>query len=137
MVCIYCASSTQVSNSRLQKRANQVWRRRQCTQCGSNFTTHEIADYGSTIAVEYSPKKLVPFSRDLLFISIFDSCKHRKSALADASALTLTIIGKLTDLVEDGLLDRDAIVTVATTVLERFDIVAATMYAAYHPMAKS
>jgi transcriptional regulator NrdR family protein len=134
MVCLYCSSPTQVKNSRLQKRANQVWRRRQCIACGSNFTTHEIAEYGSTIMVKRSPRELNPFSRDLLFVSIFESCKHRKTALADASALTLTIIGELVKIVEDGSLERDTVVAIATTVLERFDAAAGTMYAAYHPL---
>ena len=84
--------------------------------------------------VRRSPKELDPFSRDLLFVSIFESCKHRKTALADASALTLTIIGELVKIVEDGILERDTIVAVGTAVLERFDAAAATMYAAYHPL---
>lgn len=135
MVCIYCASPTHVTNSRLQKRPNQVWRRRQCTQCGSNFTTHEVVEYGSSIAVQYSPRQLMPFSRDLLFVSVFESCKHRSDALGDASALTLTIIGQLLPHVQDGVLERDTVVAVASAVLERFDKAAATMYGAYHPVS--
>ena len=134
MVCIYCSSRTQVTNSRLQKRANQVWRRRLCLKCGSNFTTHEIPEYGSTVSVRYSSKELQPFSRDLLFVSIYESCKHRKSALEDAHALTQTIIAQLLQLTDDGLLDRDVITTIARTVLDRFDTAAGTMYAAYHPV---
>jgi len=84
--------------------------------------------------VRRSPKELDPFSRDLLFVSIFESCKHRKTALDDASALALTIIGELIKIVEDGSLERDTIVAVAAAVLERFDAAAATMYAAYHPL---
>lgn len=134
MVCTYCGSPTQVTNSRLQKRANQIWRRRQCLNCGSNFTTHEIIDLGSTIAVHYSERKMRPFSRDLLFASIYESCKHRVEAIADASALTQTIVGLLLAHAPNGKLERDVIVTVTTTALERFDKVAATMYAAYHPL---
>lgn len=132
MICIYCKSETNVTNSRLQKRANQVWRRRQCKVCGSNFTTHEVADLGSTIVVQRPGHTLEPFSRDLLFVSIYDSLKHRNSALADATALTQTIIGELVNHTTDGALDRDALIVIATTVLERFDRTASTMYAAYH-----
>jgi transcriptional regulator NrdR family protein len=137
MVCIYCASPTQVTNSRLQKRVNQVWRRRQCSNCGSNFTTHEVVDFGSTIAVQYSIRKLRPFSRDILLVSVYESCKHRSDALSDASALTQTIIGQLLAHIQEGKLDRDVIAAVTTAVLERFDKAAATMYAAYHPISKS
>jgi transcriptional regulator NrdR family protein len=133
MVCIYCSSPTQVTNSRLQKRLNQVWRRRHCTSCGSNFTTHEAVEYGSAIVVQYSPRLLKPFSRDLLFISVYESCKHRSDALADATALTQTIIGQLLPHVRKGIIDRDIIATVSATVLERFDKTAATMYGAFHP----
>lgn len=136
MVCIYCGSATQVTNSRLQKRNNQVWRRRQCVQCGSNFTTHEVADLGSTVAVQYSSRKLAPFSRDILFVSILESCKHRPKAIEDANALTQTIIAQLLPYAQEGVLERDMIATVSGAVLERFDKAAATMYAAYHPTKK-
>lgn len=136
MVCIYCSSSTNVTNSRLQKRANQVWRRRQCTSCGANFTTHEVVDLGSAIAVEHSLKDIQPFSRDRLFTSVYDSLKHRPDALGDATALTLTIIGQLLPHVNKGRLDRDIITTVTNAVLERFDGAASTVYSAYHPQNK-
>lgn len=136
MVCIYCSSSTNVTNSRLQKRVNQVWRRRQCASCGANFTTHEVVDLGSAIAVERSPKNIQPFSRDRLFTSVYDSLKHREDALSDATALTLTIISQLLPHVNNGRLDRDIITTVASAVLERFDKAASTVYSAYHSQSK-
>lgn len=136
MVCIYCGSQTSVTNSRLQKRANQVWRRRQCVSCGANFTTHEIVDLGSGIAVQRSAKEIKPFSRDRLFTSVYDSLRHREDALGDATALTLTIIGQLLPHVNDGRLERDVIATVTNAVLERFDMTASTIYSAYHPPSK-
>ena len=69
MVCLQCGSETKVVNSRLQKRSNQVWRRRQCSSCQSIFTTQETADYSSIWLVKHSSGKLVPFSRDKLFLS--------------------------------------------------------------------
>jgi transcriptional repressor NrdR len=137
MVCIYCGSSTQVTNSRLQKKANQVWRRRQCLECGNNFTTHEVAELGTSVVVQYSARALHPFSRDALFASIYESCKHRPAAIADAGALTQTILGNLRDHIREGVLERDTIVAVALAVLERFDRSAATMYEAYHPQARA
>jgi transcriptional repressor NrdR len=133
MVCIYCHGDTRVTNSRLQKQANQVWRRRQCIECGNNFTTHEIADSRTAIIVRYSPKVLKPFSRDTLFISVYESCKHRAQAVSDASALTQTILAKLYDHLDDSVLERDTIAAVTLAVLGRFDSSAATMYSAYHP----
>jgi transcriptional repressor NrdR len=132
MVCLYCSQATQVVNSRLQKRANQVWRRRKCLACAATFTTHEIADLGSALSVRASTADISSFSRDKLFVSIYESCKHRASALDDATQLTLTIISFLLHEAIDGLVERQSIITASTRVLERFDKTAATMYAAYH-----
>lgn len=134
MVCIYCGSTTQVTNSRLQKRVNQVWRRRQCSECHNTFTTHEIVEFGTSVAVRRSPRGLAPFSRDELFISIYESCKHRPAALSNAGALTQTVIGLLRERIVDGILDRDVIAAVTTAALERFDPTVGTMYKAYHPL---
>jgi transcriptional regulator NrdR family protein len=114
-----------------------VWRRRQCVSCGANFTTHEVVDLGSGIAVERSSKDIKPFSRDMLFTSVYDSLKHREDALGDATALTLTIIGQLLPHVNNGRLERDVIAAVTNAVLERFDTTASTVYSAYHPQSKA
>lgn len=133
MVCIYCGHETQVTNSRHQKRVNQVWRRRKCVQCGAIFSTLEGANTSQALSVQQK-NGLEPFSRDTLFISVYDSLRHRNSALADATALTATIISTVTPLAENAVIDRDVLTTVATTVIERFDTVAATHYRAFHPV---
>ena len=132
MVCIYCGSNTHVTNSRHQKRANQVWRRRKCLTCGAIFSTTEGADTSQALSVQ-KKDGLEPFSRDMLLLSVYDSLRHRKSALEDATALTGTIISTLTPLADNAVLDRDVITTVTTTVLQRFDKPAATSYRAFHP----
>lgn len=132
MLCVYCGSDTQVTNSRHQKRLNQVWRRRKCLNCGAIFSTLEGANTSQALSV-LKKNGLEPFSRDTLFISVYDSLRHRKTVLDDATALTSTIISRLTPLVEDASIDRDVIVTVTTTVLQRFDKPAASHYQAYHP----
>ena len=132
MVCIYCGAPTQVVNSRLQKRANHIWRRRKCIACGAVFTSEEHAALHSSLMVETSTKKLVPFSRDHLFASIHDSCRHRPTAISDATALTQTIIAELTRAQAGGIVNIRDISGTAHTVLQRFDAAAATMYAAYH-----
>lgn len=132
MVCIYCTSATQVTNSRLQRRANQVWRRRRCIGCGSVFTTHETPDLTTSLVVQYSLRDLRPFSRDTLFISLYEALKHRTGAQEDASALTATVIGFLLKETKEGAVAREQLVRTAAATLERFDAVAATMYRAYH-----
>lgn len=134
MVCIYCGGDTKVINSRHQKRANNVWRRRQCTVCNTVFSTIEAPDTSLSITVRKHQSVLEPFERDKLFISVYESLKHRKSALADATGLTTTILTRIYQLAQDSVIERDIIVTVTVSVLERFDTVAATHYMAYHPV---
>lgn len=132
MVCLYCGSSTQVTNSRLQRRANTVWRRRQCMHCSSVFTTNEAADLSGSLAVAMSHKYVAPFDRDKLFLSILASCKHREAAIQDARALTQTIISQLVPAAEHGRLSPNTIITIAQEALSRFDKTAATVYGAFH-----
>lgn len=132
MVCIYCSSSTDVINSRHQKRRNAVWRRRQCRECQAVFTTSEQADLSSTLFIVRSKTVLDPFSRDQLLMSIYDSCKHRQTALGDAIALTATCIAAILAQTTNGSITRPIIIEQTAAVLERFDKTAATMYKAYH-----
>jgi transcriptional regulator NrdR family protein len=60
------------------------------------------------------------------------SCEHRKTALADASGLTVTIIKKLAGHVTDGVVASSDISQVAQVALNRFDKTASTHYAAFH-----
>ena len=133
MVCIYCGAKTQVINSRLQKRQNHIWRRRQCNDCSAVFTTSEIPDYFLGLAVKHKTN-VQAFSRDKLFLSIHDSLKHRKSAHADATGLTDTIISKLYPLISQGGLKSTDISTCVISILRNFDKPAATHYLAYHPL---
>lgn len=73
--------------------------------------------------------------RDQLFVSIYDSCKHRQHALSDAVALTNTCIAAILHSAANGITYRKDIVSETVGVLKRFDAVAATMYQAYHPLA--
>lgn len=80
-------------------------------------------------------KHIEPFSRDVLMLSIHDSLRHRKTASADATALTRTIITHLLPYIHEASLQREEIVAIAHEVLNRFDKVAATHYKAFHPLA--
>lgn len=75
-----------------------------------------------------------PFSREKLLLSIYDSLRHRKTAVTDATALTETIWSKLYPRISDATLPRELIVQIAIEVLKRFDKAAATSYAAFHPL---
>lgn len=132
MVCIYCSGSTNVINSRLQKKLNRVWRRRKCLACQSIFTTLEALDSPRAVLVKGSENNLSPFYRDKLFISVYESCRHRSSALADAEALTDTIISKAFGLASGAQLAKQDILKTAHETLKRFDSAAATHYEAYY-----
>lgn len=132
MVCIYCASDTEVTNSRPQKRSNSVWRRRQCKACGSIFSTEEHVDYEKSIVVQSTDRALSPFLRDKLFASIYRSCQHRPSALEDTIGLTHTVITKLWKLSENGRLSAKTIAQTTYQTLKNFDQPAAISYQAFH-----
>ena len=134
MVCVYCSSETRVTNSRHQKRSNRVWRRRTCLSCGTTFTSLEAADLSGSITVK-SHKQLEAFHRDKLFMSVYDSLKHRKTALSDATELTDTIIGYLQPYMKDVTIQKQTIIFLTLQSLRRFDKVAATHYEAFHPSA--
>lgn len=132
MVCIYCKNKTRVTNSRSSKKTNATWRRRQCQGCGSIITSREQAELSDVIRVKNSENILEPFSRDKLFMSVYRSLQHRKTALEDAGALTDTIIYRLIVVQTNGVLDSAVVVRTATPVIKRFDGPAAVSYQAYH-----
>jgi transcriptional repressor NrdR len=131
MVCIYCSGKLGVGNSRPQKKLNQVWRRRKCVNCGAALTSIEAIDLSAAISVQVQNSSEA-FSRDKLFISIFESCKHRKTALADATALTDTVIGRLLLQIEDASLSKEKIRQTIVEILKNFDQPASVHYQAYH-----
>jgi transcriptional repressor NrdR len=132
MVCLYCDSPTEVKNSRQQRQGTYIWRRRKCKKCDSIFTTREFIALDEALMVATSGSEIEPFSRDKLFLAIYESCKHRSTGLADATALTQTIIGQLVKTQHGGKLPADTIARYTHTALRRFDPTAATFYAAYH-----
>lgn len=132
MVCIYCSGKTKVTNSRTNKRIPGTWRRRQCLSCKAIFTSREHADLSQTHIVQHTDSSLQPFSREILFISIYESCKHRKTASEDAMALTDTVISALLHKSESGKILINNIQATVQSVLTKFDPVAAIYYGAYY-----
>lgn len=133
MVCIYCAGELSVINSRPQKRRNQVWRRRRCDSCKALFTTIEIIDLSAALNIKRSTGDMQPLLRDKLFISIYDSCRHRPYALKDANELTATVLSKLLHKTTNGSITSRTIIETTLHTLQHFDQVAAIHYAAFHP----
>jgi transcriptional regulator NrdR family protein len=132
MVCVYCSSATWVLNSRLQALTNSTWRRRACKECKQLFTTLEIPDLEKSFVVKSASGELEAFSRDHLFISLYESCKHRPNALQDATNLTQTVLRKTLQQAQDGVIERELIVSAALGTLSQFDHVAKSLYEAYH-----
>jgi transcriptional repressor NrdR len=132
MVCVHCSQQTRVINSRLQKRSNQIWRRRKCLGCGAVFSTEEAVRHATTWAVRGISGSFQPFERDKLFLSLYRSCQHRQNALEDAAALTITVTKKLLGHTKNGALDSQMIAQYSQVALNRFDRVASTHYRAFH-----
>ncbi len=132
MQCLYCKSDTRVGNSRLQRRSNQVWRRRVCKRCGAVFTTHEAIDLSSTLLVIVGgvPK---PFVTDMLFTELLLAMSHRRNAYLDAREATNTVIKRLLELPGKPLYSPPQISLITSEVLKKLDKRAALRFAAEHP----
>jgi transcriptional repressor NrdR len=132
MVCIYCGHETSVTNSRLQKRNNQVWRRRQCEACKAIFTTHEAIDLTSALLVD-SRGSAQPFLPDLLFTDVLLALKDRKDTYLAAREVTSTIIQKLLKNPQKPLFLPRTISKTTAEVLKKFDKRAHLRYVSEHP----
>jgi transcriptional regulator NrdR family protein len=129
MVCVYCGNETKVTNSRLQKRNNQVWRRRECLVCHAVFTTHEALDYSTTLLIDDNGVSK-PFLADLLYSDILETIKHGNDAYTTARELTSTVISKL---LKNEEITPKTISKTTAEVLKRFDRRAYLRYLADHP----
>ncbi len=132
MVCIYCSGETKVTNSRIQRRNNQVWRRRQCLACQSVFTTHEAVELESALSVSHDGQ-IQPFLPDLLLYELTLALKDRKDAYTASRELLATIVGKLLTLPQKPLFTPGDIAMTTSDVLKRFDKRAYLRFIADHP----
>ena len=96
------------------------------------ITSIEQADYAKLWVVSNNKGYLKPFKRDKLFLSIYDSLRHRKTSLSDSESLTTTVISKLAKLTSNGQMTREDIVDTTLTCLKHFDKAAGVHYHAYH-----
>lgn len=132
MVCVYCCGGTKVTNSRLQKRNNNVWRRRRCLACGAIFTTHEGVELESALVVAKNGQNQ-PFLADLLLKELMDTLKHRNDVYTASRELLGTIVRRLLALPDRPVFSTDDIAKVTSEVLKRFDRRAHLRYLADHP----
>jgi transcriptional repressor NrdR len=132
MVCVYCGSDTRVTNSRLQRRSNQVWRRRQCKVCKAVFTTLEAVDLPTTLIVD-SRGRSEPFLPDKLYTEVLLALQDRKDCYQAAREVTNTVIKQLLKLPDKPLFRPEQITEVTGVVLRRLDRRAYLRYAAEHP----
>jgi transcriptional repressor NrdR len=132
MNCIYCGGETKVTNSRLQSRNNQVWRRRRCLVCQSVFTTHESVEYESALSVEQDGQ-ISPFLPDLLLNELMMAMQHRKDVYTASREVLSTIVRKLLILPQNPRFSPSDISKVTSEVLKRFDRRAYLRYLADHP----
>jgi transcriptional regulator NrdR family protein len=131
MVCIYCGSATQVTNSRHQKRANFVWRRRKCLNCQAVTTSIEKADLITSIVVTKKDGRIEPFYEEKLFVSVLKSLEHRQNYTVNARSLTDTAIAKLTQQIKKPQLTTSDIAQVVSDVLKHYDLAALVKYSSF------
>jgi len=93
----------------------------------------EATDYSSSLLFKRSEKHAQPFQRDVLYISVYEACKHRKRAPEDAAALTDTILSRLRSKIHEATLNRAVVISVTAETLKRYDKAAYTAFLAYHP----
>lgn len=133
MVCVYCKSATEIVNTRQLARNNTTWRRRRCLKCGSLITTFEEPNYTQLwVVIDDRSGKLSPFIRERLFLSLYDSLRHRRTAVTDASGLTATTMAKVAKSCSDGRIERKNLIDIALACLKRFDKAASVYYQAYY-----
>jgi transcriptional repressor NrdR len=132
MVCVYCGNETKVTNSRLQKRSNQVWRRRQCEVCKAIFTTHEAVDLSNALMVEFKGSTR-PFMADRLFTDVLAALKDRNDRYVAAREITSTVIKDLLKNEQRPTFNSVTISKTTAGVLKRFDKRAYLRYLADHP----
>jgi transcriptional repressor NrdR len=130
MNCPYCGTDSKVTNSRLLKRSNSVWRRRQCMECGAIWTTTELMKGSVTFKVMRN-EDLVDFRPEILLISLYECLKHRKTPETDAQYVFETVLGNLGQ-TNEPIYTTQLIAGHAYKVLKNYDKLASDLYHATH-----
>lgn len=133
MVCPFCLhKKTDVYNTRPTKNGAAVWRRRRCLNCDKTFTTQEHFDPTGVWKIK-NGKKIAPYSRAALSMSILRACDHRRNQDDSAWYLFETVEQLLTPLLDSKqIITTDDIIAAVTATLKRFDAAAYVKYISYH-----
>jgi transcriptional repressor NrdR len=129
---MYCGGKTKVTNSRWQKRNNQVWRRRECLVCQAVFTSHEVFELESALSVDRNGR-ISPFLPDLLLKEVMTALQDRKDVYTASREVLGTIVSKMLTLPQKPVFSPADISTAVSEVLKRFDRRAYLRYMADHP----
>ena len=128
MVCPYCKKDSQVVNSRIQKRANSVWRRRKCPKCSAVWTTHERIEATTTYRVS-KDGHLLMFRPEELLVSLYEALRHKKAAASSAKYVCDTVVQQL-QAKHVAFLPTELIAKTTYNILRRYDKPAAAVYKA-------
>ena len=137
MFCINCFHpTTNVGNSRPNKKQPLVWRRRNCPQCEAVFTTTERPSLAHTQKVHLPSGESVGFNLGKLIISLSRAFQHNP---VDAELATLELARTIETilLTEIKTITPEDIEVIAHQVLKRYDELAAMQYAAQHQLVTS
>ena len=104
-----------------------TWRRHTCTRCSAVFTTRETVDMAQSYRVEDSDGQLAVFSRDKLYLSVYEALKHRDDAITSSTMLVETILATIQKH-NRLLLSRDELINTISAVVKRFDKTAYVRY---------
>ena len=137
MKCIYSENEpTRVVNSRANKKAPIVWRRRQGVASGVTFTTYERPSLAENKPVTLPNDKQDTFNLGRLIISIAAAFTHDDHAAKyDSLWLAQTVEDRLS--MHEGALTPQLIAEATYAALKRFDELAAVQYAAKHKLINS
>ena len=134
MVCPFCGSiKTSVRNSRHTSRKNQVWRRRNCEECGRTFTTREKVEL-EFLEVLNEDGSSEPFLRSKLITSVIKACDHLPEAVDNAFALVETAEKKiLLDVpAKSNRIEATEIFEAISSVLKLYEPLAHLKYLSYY-----
>lgn len=134
MFCINCFHpTTQVTNSRPNKKQPLIWRRRSCPQCGTVFTTTERPSLAHTHKVHLPSGETRAFNLGKLTISLSRAFQHDPLE-AEFATFELAQTIETTLIRELQTITPEDIEVVAHQVLKRYDELAAMQYAAQHQL---
>lgn len=137
MFCINCFhTNTSVVNSRPNKKQPQVWRRRNCSNCHTTFTTYERPSLADNKPITLPDGSTDTFNLGKLILSITKAFTHSP---VDAEYNALWLAQTVEDVLstERQTITPEDIEATAHQVLKKFDELAAVQYAAQHQLISS